>query len=121
MVLFEILMISIGLSLDVFAYALYKGAMMPEIRKSALVKISCVFTVWQMASLLLGNMITNIPLLKASAEKAAAHWKYISVLIFACLGMYMILNGKRHQTINRTQGGRRRAETGFGVGWYNER
>ena len=99
MILFEILMISIGLSLDVFAYALYKGAMKPEIRKSALIKISCVFTVWQMASLLLGNMITNIPLLKASAEKAAAHWKYISVLIFACLGMYMILKGKRPQTI----------------------
>lgn len=99
MILFEILIISIGLSLDVFAYALYKGAIMPEIRKSALIKISCVFTVWQMASLLLGNMITNIPLLKASAEKAAAHWKYISVLIFACLGMYMILKGKRPQTI----------------------
>lgn len=94
----EILMISVGLSLDVFAYALYKGAMMPGIHKPALIKIGCIFTLWQMASLLLGNMITNIPMVKA-AEKVAARWHFLSILIFSGLGLYMIFKGRRHQTI----------------------
>lgn len=99
MLFVEILMISAGLSLEVFAYALYKGAMMPGIRKPALIKIGCVFTLWQMASLLLGDIITTIPMMKATAEKAAVRWRYLSVLIFAGLGLYMIFKGRRHQTI----------------------
>ncbi|GAA0805890.1 hypothetical protein DWX43_20745 [Clostridium sp. AF19-22AC] len=99
MVLFEILMISVGLSLDVFAYALYKGAMLPEIRKSSLIKIGGVFTVWQMASLLLGNMITNIPMIKAPAGRAAVHWRYLSVIIFLGLGLYMICKAGRQKVV----------------------
>ena len=99
---FEILMISVGLSLDVFAYALYKGAMLPEIRKSSLVKIGAVFTVWQMASLLLGNLVTSIPVLKVSAGRAALHWKIFSVIIFVGLGLYMIVKaGKQKVVIER--------------------
>lgn len=98
MLFIEILMISVGLSLDVFAYALYKGAMMPGIHKPALIKIGCVFTLWQMVSLLLGNMITNIPMVK-TAEKAAVRWRFLSILIFTGLGLYMIFKGRRHQTI----------------------
>lgn len=99
MEVFEILMISVGLSLDVFAYALYKGAMMPEIRKSSLVKICTIFTVWQMASLLLGNMIANIPLIKAPAGRAAVHWRILSVIIFVGLGLYMIVKAGKQKVI----------------------
>lgn len=99
MAVFEILMISVGLSLDVFAYALYKGAMMPVIRKSSLFKICSVFTVWQMASLLLGNMIANIPMLKIPAGRAVIHWRILSVTIFEALGLYMIVKAGREKVI----------------------
>lgn len=105
MAAFEILMISVGLSLDVFAYALYKGAMMPEIRKGPLIKICTIFTVWQMASLLLGNMITNISMIKTSAGRAAVHWRILSVIIFVGLGLYMIVKaGKQTVIIERKNG-----------------
>ena len=99
MVIYEILMFSVGLSLDVFAYALYKGAMMPEISKSSLIKIGSIFVLWQMTSLLLGHMVTNIPMVKESAQQAAVHWRYISVFIFWGLGLYMILKGGQQKVI----------------------
>ncbi len=102
MAVFEILMISVGLSLDVFAYALYKGAMMPEIRKITLVKICTIFTVWQMASLLLGNLLASIPVFKTPAGRAAVHWRILSVIIFVGLGFYMIIkSGKQKVIIER--------------------
>ena len=61
MSLLEIILISIGLTMDVFAYALLKGAMMSEIRKMNLLKICSIFTFWQVISMILGNLLTNIP------------------------------------------------------------
>lgn len=99
MILVEILVIAIGLSLDVFAYALCKGAMMPEIKKENMVKLCLVFTVWQVISLNLGNMITLIPGVGGNANSTSIHWKYFSVAIFLCLGVYMIIKALRQQEI----------------------
>lgn len=72
---------------------------MPEVRKSSLIKIGSIFILWQMTSLLLGHMITNIPMVKESAQQAAVHWRYISVFIFWGLGLYMIVKGRRQNII----------------------
>lgn len=45
--LFEVLVISVGLSLDVFAYVLYKGAMISRIDKREPVQI--MWYIWQLA------------------------------------------------------------------------
>lgn len=104
MVVFEILIISMGLSLDVFAYALLKGAMMPKIRKMPLAKMCFIFTLWQTASLLLGNIIASIPMVQNSAGRAAMHWRYLSILIFIGLGLYMIgRGGKKNLIVERLE------------------
>lgn len=101
MVIYEILLISVGLSLDVFAYALYKGAMMPEVSKGSLVKMCGIFTAWQMTSLVVGNLITNIHILgiQFSADRAAGHWELLSILIFLGLGVYMIVKSRKKEII----------------------
>lgn len=91
MVFIEILIFAVGLSLDVFAYALCKGAVMPEIKRKNMLKLCSIFTAWQTMSLILGNLITNIPIVSASSNEAASNWKVVSVVIFLCLGICMIM------------------------------
>lgn len=99
MIFVEILVIAIGLSLDVFAYALCKGAMMPDIRKENMAKLCTIFTLWQVVSLILGNLVSEIPRIGKEADEVAAHWKYVSVAIFLCLGLYMIVKSLRQPDI----------------------
>lgn len=99
LIFIEILIIATGLSLDVFAYALCKGAMMPEIRKENMVKLCTVFTLWQVMSLILGNLVSEIPRIGKEADGVAAHWKYVSAAIFLCLGIYMIVKSCRQEVI----------------------
>ena len=44
---YEILIVSVGLSLDVFTYALYKGAMLSKLDKTQILKMTLLFTGWQ--------------------------------------------------------------------------
>lgn len=97
--MFEILLIAVGLSLDVLAYGLYKGAMMPEVRPGTMVKLCTVFTVWQTLSILCGCLIGMIPKVTAAAEGAAVRWQYVSAVIFWGLGIYMIAKARRRNRI----------------------
>ena len=44
---YEIFIVSVGLSLDVFTYALYKGAMLSRLDKKQILKMILLFTGWQ--------------------------------------------------------------------------
>ena len=51
----EIILIGAGLSLDVFAYALCRGAVVGEVDKKSLVILGGGFTLWNLISLTAGN------------------------------------------------------------------
>ena len=74
----EIILIGAGLSLDVFAYALCRGAVVGEIDKKSLVILGGGFTLWNLISLTAGNFVAKIPVVSKNAEYAANDWKYIS-------------------------------------------
>ena len=57
----EIILIGAGLSLDVFAYALCRGAVVGEIDKKSLVILGGGFTLWNLISLTAGNFVAKIP------------------------------------------------------------
>lgn len=86
----EIVVLSLGLSLDVFAYALYKGAVVPDIKKSDLIKMTVIFVVLQSISLIVGNVITNMGVLRHMTEGSVSLCRKISILIFMGIGGYMI-------------------------------
>ena len=50
---YEIFIVSVGLSLDVFTYALYKGAMLSRLDKKQILKMILLFTGWQSGAMLL--------------------------------------------------------------------
>lgn len=95
-------LIAIGLSLDVFAYSLYKGAMVSRIEKKELIKMILLFTGFQAGMLVIGNAITWIPAIHRSYQSANLIWSFIAALIFFGLGTMMIVKSytKRNRKIN---------------------
>ena len=55
----EIILIGAGLSLDVFAYALCRGAVVGEVDKKSLVILGGGFTLWNLISLTAGNFVVR--------------------------------------------------------------
>ena len=78
----EIVIISAGLSLDVFVAMAYMGAGFSKIRWKNLILLSILFGGIQLGTLVLGNLITLLPLLSITRTKTAAdRWEGLTVLI----------------------------------------
>lgn len=92
--LIEIIMVSVGLSLDVFAVMICKGSLLSKIEKKQLVKACAIFAIWQIAALLCGNLITEIPVFSHATRSITKVWYSASCLIFAVLGIYMICKAR---------------------------
>ncbi len=97
--LLEVIFVSIGLTLDVYAVMVCKGAMFSRIRKSQLIISSAIFGAWQLMALLLGNLITAIPLFKDDSRIFSVIGQGISAIIFFAIGIYMLWKAWRNETI----------------------
>ena len=96
----ELLIVSIGLSIDVFVAAVYMGAGFSKIRWKNLILLSILFGGIQLGTLVLGNLITLLPLLSITRTKTAAdRWEGLTVLIFAAIGIYMIIKGIKKMSV----------------------
>ena len=93
--------ISVGLSLDVFAYCLYKGAMISEIRKVELAKMISLMTVFQTGMMLLGALFTQIPAIHNSYTSVNRLWSFLAALTFLAVAVIMIAKvfHRRHRKI----------------------
>ena len=97
MSIWEVTLIAFGLALDVFAYCLYRGAMVSEIRKLDVFKLVGIFTGFQMAALALGNVITLIPKIRAAYRSVSSLWLILAAVTFFCLGIYMVIKAVRRR------------------------
>lgn len=95
----EILLIGAGLSLDVLAYALCRGAVIAEVSKKNLIRMCAMFMIWNLISLTAGNLLTKIPLLKQEADAASELSNSVSVIIFWGLGIYLIVKAVREKAV----------------------
>lgn len=95
--LIEIIMVSVGLSLDVFAIMICKGSLISKIEKKNLLKSCLIFAIWQIASLLIGNSITNIPVFSSRSVTVTNMWYKASAFIFGILGIYMIFKARENK------------------------
>lgn len=91
MELWQTYIIAIGLTLDVFAYCLYKGAMVSEIRKKDFARMILLFTVFQAGMLALGCLLTRIPVLSGGHASAGRIWTILASFVFFVLGAVMII------------------------------
>lgn len=88
--LWQLIVISIGLSLDVFAYCLYRGATVSEIRKTRCAAMVGLFTGFQMGMMLLGSAITMIPAIRRGYTSVQFLWSFLAACTFFVLGITMI-------------------------------
>ena len=95
----EILAASVGLSLDVYAVAVCKGAKIRKIDGKKLAQMCLIFTGWQMCALLMGNLIMLIPAIAGESERISLIWYGLSALILFGIGFYMLHKGIRREVI----------------------
>lgn len=87
----EIIVISAGLSLDVFVAVAYMGAGFSKINKKNLFGLCMIFGSIQWGCLIIGNLLTLLPIFRnSSSSRIAKQWEAVTVLIFVGLGIYMI-------------------------------
>ena len=101
----EILLVSVGLSIDAFVAVAYIGAGFSKIQIKNMVGLCFLFGGMQLGTLLIGNLITLLPMFSwAHAQDMADSWEGLTVLIIAVLGIYMICKGiKRENVLERRQ------------------
>ena len=88
----ELLIVSIGLSIDVFVAAVYMGAGFSKINKKNLFGLCLLFGGVQWGCLIVGNLLTLLPIFRDSSNSSsriADHWEAVTVLIFIGLGIYL--------------------------------
>lgn len=102
--LFEILIISVGLSLDVYAVVVCQGAVLMKIERMKLFKMSLIFCAWQVAAVMAGHWVTRIPYLSVAADNMRRIWELISVIIFLALGVYMLYKSWKNEAVLERRG-----------------
>ena len=98
--MWEVLLVAIGLSIDVFVVSDYMGAGFSKINKKNLCCLCLLFGGMQLFAMAVGNLIALVPALwNGRLERYADRWEMFSVLIFAGLGVYMLVKGIREETV----------------------
>lgn len=96
----EIILISVGLSLDVFVAVAYLGAGFSKINKKNLAGLCILFGGIQLLGLIIGNLLTLLPVLPGKhLQNVTRGWEGITALIFAGLGIYMMSKGVKHENV----------------------
>lgn len=92
---YEILIVSVGLSLDVLTYALYKGAMLSKLDKKQILKMTLLFTGWQSGAMLLGSLISEIPYIAMNYQRTERLFRAASAVIFFLIAIWLIVRSSR--------------------------
>lgn len=92
---YEILFVSVGLSLDVFTYALYKGAMLSRLDKKQILKMTLLFMGWQSLAMLWGSLISEIPYVAMNYLRTEKLFRAASAVIFFIIAVWLIVRALR--------------------------
>ena len=98
----EVLLIAVGLSLDVFAVVICRGALLSRIEKKRLLLLSAVFAVWQVGALVIGSLLGRISNMMETLEELNVIWRTGSMAIFVILGIYLLTKAKKGRPIQET-------------------
>lgn len=99
MTIWEIILVSIGLSLDVYAVVVLYSAMLAKIEKRKLVSMCLIFAGWQVLAVLVGTLVTHLPFFQRMSSEMEHLWDVISVVIFFALGAYMLYKAGKHEVV----------------------
>ena len=97
MSIWQTIIIITGLTLDVFAYCLYKGAMISEVHKGQITKVVSIFTGFQVGMMVIGTLITRVPAIREKYISANRLWTLLAAVTFFALGTVMIIKSARRR------------------------
>ena len=95
----EILIVCLGLSLDVFAVAVCEGAVLGKIRPGRLAVMSLIFCAVQTGMMELGRLLARFPRLVNAYSQAEKSWRSLAAAIFLILAVYFIVKAIRRKDI----------------------
>lgn len=95
----EIILVCVGLSLDVYAVAVCQGALLGRIKTGRLLVMGITFCVMQVGAMEIGQQLSALPSLSRYYDTTFRVWKLLSALIFFALAAYLIYKAIRHQPI----------------------
>ncbi|MBE6764484.1 MAG: hypothetical protein E7546_01215 [Ruminococcaceae bacterium] len=100
--LLEIFLVCVGISFDVLALSICYGAVILKVEKAQLLKIIGIFTLCQTAGVMLGEMVSAIPLFRERSADAGIMSNACSIAILIVLGVILLLKGwKQDDTVER--------------------
>ena len=82
----EVLLIAVGLSLDVFAVVICRGALLSRIEKKRLLLLSAIFALWQVGALLAGSLLGQLSSSSRALKELNVIWRTGSMVIFIIAG-----------------------------------
>lgn len=96
----EVIIVSIGLSLDAFTVTICTGATQPYLKKRMDFIVGLAFGGIQAIMLTIGMMITKFPVSSIYSETFKSINQWFSAIIFIFLGLKMIKNAMSIKSIN---------------------
>lgn len=99
----ETIIVACGLSLDVCALMMCKGALFPAVGKDKVCRICVILACSQMAALLIGNAAGSVVRPNLASDDVLAVLTVLSVLIFAGLGIIMFSKAWRNESVFETR------------------
>lgn len=99
MSLLEIIAISAGISLNVFSVVVCFGAVLLKIEEARLIKMIVVFSLMQVAAVMVGYLIVFIPIFKEALLYFKPFCTMLAAIIFAALGIFMIIKAVKDEPI----------------------
>jgi len=97
--LIEIIIITVGISLNVYSAVVCFGAVLARIEKSRLVKMLIIFCLWQVLAEIGGQVVVTVPAVQRSLEYMRPFCALLAVIIFISLGLYMIYKAVKNEPI----------------------
>ena len=89
MALYEIIIISIAISLEVFSIVVRKGSLVANIDKKKIAQVIVFFSAWQLAALLLGDFIAKYFAITEASDKGIRFCNALTIFILGYLAVKM--------------------------------
>ncbi len=92
----EILLVCIGISFDVLAVAVCHGAVLMEIDKGKLARMTAIFCATQLAAATIGHLFVFMPMFKNRAESTSTLYSFCSIVMMLALGFFLVYKGRKN-------------------------
>lgn len=96
----EILVVTLGISLDIFAAVECQGALVAQVKKKQLVIACAILSIWQMAALYLGSFLSDLICKYDLKDDSLITGRIIASAIFIILGIRMIFKAWKNDRID---------------------